>query len=184
VSRYARSYAKAFLETMPVAYDVDAFLENASAISRALAGDPRVKAFLAAPAIPIDAKRRVSDDLGRRAGIDDFGRRFLALVLEKRRILALAEILSALRSARDRALAIVEAVVTVAAPVGEPERRQIEEALALQVGRGVRMRVEVDPRILAGFVARVGSEVFDASAARAVERFQGEAREGSPAIGG
>ena len=41
-----------------------------------------------------------------------------------------------------------------------------------------------DPRILAGFVAKVGSEVFDASALRAVERFQGEAREGSPAIGG
>jgi F0F1-type ATP synthase delta subunit len=33
------------------------------------------------------------------------------------------------------------------------------------------MRVQVDPRILAGFVAKVGSEVFDASALRAVERF-------------
>lgn len=171
MSRYARPYAKAFLETMPSGYDVDAFLENASAIARAIAGDPRVKAFLAAPAIPIDAKRGVLEDLARRAGVDDFGRRFLALVLEKRRILTLGEILSALRSARDRVLGIVEAVVTVAAPVGEPERRRIEEALARQVGRGVRMRLEVDPTILAGFVAKVGSEVFDASVLRAVERF-------------
>lgn len=171
MSRYARPYANAFLQTMPADYDVDSFLENASAISRALGGDPRVKGFLAAPTIPIDAKRRVLDDLASRAGVDDFGRRFLALVLEKRRILALGEILSAVRSARDRALGIVEAVVTVAAPVGEPERRRIEEALARQVGRGVRMRVEVDPRILAGFVAKVGSEIFDASALRAVERF-------------
>ncbi|MDQ5873030.1 MAG: F0F1 ATP synthase subunit delta, partial [Acidobacteriota bacterium] len=113
----------------------------------------------------------VLDDLARRVGVDDFGRRFLALVLEKRRILALGEILSAVRSARDRGLGIVEAVVTVAAPVGEPERRRIEEALARQVGGGVRMRIEVDPRILAGFVAKVGSEVFDASVLRAVERF-------------
>jgi len=171
VSRYARPYAKAFLETMPPGYDVDAFLGSASAISRAVAGDPRVKAFLAAPAIPVDAKRRVLDDLAKSAGVDDFGRRFLALVLEKRRILALGEILSAVRAARDQGLGIVEAVVTVAAPVGEPERRRIEEALARQVGRGVRMRIEVDPRILAGFVAKVGSEVFDASALRAVERF-------------
>ncbi|HZI67875.1 MAG TPA: ATP synthase F1 subunit delta [Thermoanaerobaculia bacterium] len=171
MSRYARPYAKAFLETMPPGYDVDAFLGSASAISRAVAGDPRVKAFLAAPAIPVDAKRRVLDDLAKSAGVDDFGRRFLALVLEKRRILALGEILSAVRAARDQGLGIVEAVVTVAAPVGEPERRRIEEALARQVGRGVRMRIEVDPRILAGFVAKVGSEVFDASALRAVERF-------------
>ena len=171
MSRYARPYAKAFLETMPSGYDVDAFLGSSSAISRSLARDSRVKAFLAAPAIPIDAKRRVLEDLGKRAGVDDFGRRFLALVLEKRRILALGEILSALRSARDRALGIVEAVVTVAAPVGEPERRRIEEALARQVGRDVRMRVEVDPGILGGFIAKVGSEVFDASVLRAVERF-------------
>lgn len=171
MSRYARPYAQAFLETMPAGYDVDGFLENAAAITRLLAADPRVKAFLAAPAVPLDAKRRVLDDLGRRTGIDDFGRRFLALVLEKRRILALGEILSAVRTTRDRVLGIVEAVVTLAAPVGEPERRRIEEALARQVGRGVRMKVEVDPGILAGFVARVGSEVFDASAARAVERF-------------
>ena len=171
MSRYARPYAKAFLETMPAGYDVEGFLESASAISRALAADHRVKNFLAAPAIPIDAKRRVLDDLARRAGVDDFGRRFLALVLENRRILAIGELLSALRMARDRALGIVEAHVTVAAPVGEPERRRIEEALARQTGHGVRMRVNVDPRILAGFVAKVGSEVFDASAARAVERF-------------
>jgi F-type H+-transporting ATPase subunit delta len=171
VSRYARPYAKAFLETMPAGYDVDAFLEGAAAISRAIAADPRVRAFLAAPAIPTDAKRRVVDELANRAGVEEFGRRFLALVLEKRRILTLGEILSALRAAKDHALGIVEAVVTVAAPVGEPERRRIEEALARQVGRGVRMRVQVDPRILAGFVAKVGSEVFDASALRAVERF-------------
>ena len=171
MSRFARPYAQAFLDTMPAGYDVDAFLENASAVSRLTAADPRVRSFLAVPAVPIDAKRRLLDELGRRAGIDDYGRRFLALVLEKRRILALGEILSALRAARDRALGIVEAVVKVAAPVGDVERKRIEEALSRQVGRGVRMKVEVDPRILAGFVAKVGSEVFDASAARAVERF-------------
>ena len=171
MSRYARPYAKAFLETMPAGYDVEAFLENAASISRAITADPRVRAFLAAPAIPVDAKRRVLDELANRAGVDEYGLRFLALVLEKRRILTLGEILSAIRSAKDRDLGIVEAVVTVAAPVGEPERRRIEEALSRQVGRGVRMRVEVDPSILAGFVAKVGSEVFDASALRAVERF-------------
>lgn len=171
MSRFARPYAQAFLETMPAGYDVERFLENASAISRALASDARVKSFLAAPAIPIDAKRGVLEDLATRAGVDDFGRRFLALVLEKRRILSLPEILSAVRGARDRALGIVEAHVTVAAPVGETERRRIEEALARQIGHGVRMRVDVDPRILGGFVAKVGSEVFDASAARATERF-------------
>ncbi|HEX9305267.1 MAG TPA: ATP synthase F1 subunit delta [Thermoanaerobaculia bacterium] len=171
MSRFARPYAQAFLETVPTGYDVEAFLAAAGAIQRAIAQDARLKHFLMAPAIPVDAKRRVSDDLAARAGVDEFGRRFLRLVLEKRRIVALAEILSAIRAVHDRKSGIMEARVTVAAPLDAAERARIEQALAQQINRRVRMNVEVDPKILAGFVARVGSEVFDASAARAIERF-------------
>jgi F-type H+-transporting ATPase subunit delta len=171
VSRFARPYAQAFLETVPPGYDVEAFLEAAGTIQRAIAQDPRLKHFLTAPSIPVDAKRRVLNDLAARAGVDEVGRRLLGLVLEKRRIVALAEIFSTIRAVHDRISGILEAQVTVAAPLEEAERARIEEALARQTNRRVRMKVEVDPKILAGFVAKVGSEVFDASAVRAIERF-------------
>jgi F-type H+-transporting ATPase subunit delta len=173
VSRFARPYAQAFLETVPAGYDVEAFLAAAGTIQRAIAQDPRLKHFLTAPSIPVDAKRRVSDDLAARAGVDEVGRRLLGLVLEKRRIVALAEILSRIRAVHDRISGILEAEVTVAAPLNDAERARIEEALARQTNRRVRMKVEVDPKILAGFVAKVGSEVFDASVVRAIERFHG-----------
>ena len=172
MSRFARSYAQAFLGAQPAGFDVVGFLEKAAVIRRAIATDSRVKNFLAAPSVPLSAKRGLLGELSARAGLDGYGRRFLDLVLANRRILWLGEILSAIRAARDRALGVVEAVVTVAAPVGESERARIEEALARQLRRRVRMKVEVDPAILGGFVARVGSEVFDASAERAIERFQ------------
>jgi len=175
VSRFARPYAQAFLETVPSGFDVEEFLERAAVLARALAADRRLKNFLAAPSVPVDAKRGVLDDLVRRAGVDDFGQRFLRLVLDNRRILALEEILSAIRDARDRQVGVVEATVTVAAPLADGERAGIEQALARQLGRRVRMRVQVDSSILAGFVARVGSEVFDASVLRAIERFHVEA---------
>jgi len=59
----------------------------------------------------------------------------------------------------------------VAARLDPAERARIEEALARKLNRRVRMKVDVDPKILAGFVAKVGSEVYDASALRAIERF-------------
>ncbi len=179
MSRFARPYSQAFLEALPAGFDVEAFLDRASAIPRAISRDSRVKNFLAAPSIPLDAKRRFLQDLAGRAGIDGFGRRFLTLVLENRRVFSLAEILAAIRAARDRQLGVVEAVVTVAAPLGDSQQRRIEDALARQLGRRVRMKVEVDPKILAGFIAKAGSEVFDASADRAIERFQGQARNGA-----
>jgi F-type H+-transporting ATPase subunit delta len=175
VSRFARPYAQAFLETVPTGFDVDAFLERASVVSAALAGDRRLRSFLAAPSVPLEAKRGVLDDLARRVEIDDFGRRFLLLVLDNRRVLALDQILGAIRETRDRQLGVVEAVVTVAAPLSDGDRAGIEKALARQLQRRVRMKVQVDPSILAGFVARVGSEVFDASVLRAIERFHVEA---------
>jgi F-type H+-transporting ATPase subunit delta len=175
VSRFARPYAQAFLETAPAGFDVEAFLERATALSRALASDRRLKSFLATPSVPVDAKRGVLDDLARRIEIDDFGQRFLRLVLDNRRILALDEILGAIREAHDRQEGVVEAFVTVAAPLADGDRADIEEALARQLRKRVRMTVQVDPSILAGFVARVGSEVFDASVLRAIERFKVEA---------
>jgi F-type H+-transporting ATPase subunit delta len=175
VSRFARPYAQAFLETIPQGYDVETFLSAAGVIVGAMAADARLRNFLAGPSVPPDAKRRVLDDLCARADVDGVGRTFLELVLTNRRIAALAEILSAVRAGRDRTTGVVEARVTVAAPLGEGEEKRIQEALARQTRRRVRMKVDVDRNILAGFVARVGSEIFDASAARAIERFQQEA---------
>jgi F-type H+-transporting ATPase subunit delta len=175
VSRFARPYAQAFLETVPEGYDVEAFLEAAGVIVQAMASDSRLRNFLAGPSVPVDAKRRVLDDLCARAGVDEPGRKLLGLVLANRRIAALSEILAAIRSARDRSTGVVEARVTVASPLAAEEERRIQEALARQTGRRVRMKVDVDRNILAGFVARVGSEIFDASAARAIERFEKDA---------
>ena len=175
MSRFARPYAQAFLETAPPGFGVEEFLSGAGVIVRAMAADPRLKNFLAGPSVPPDAKRRVLDDLIARAGVDETGKRFLQLVLANRRIADLAEILSAIRAGWDRATGVVEARVTVAAPLADGELERIREALSRQIGHRVRMQVDVDRNILAGFVARVGSEVFDASAMRAIERFQGEA---------
>jgi F-type H+-transporting ATPase subunit delta len=177
MSAAGRPYAEAFLASAPSGYDVAGFLEKASAVKRALLRDERLRAFFRAPALPAEAKRKALEDLSGRAGLDDFGQRFLRVVLDNRRIGDLAEILSALSAAHDKKRSIVAARVTVASPIGEAEKAKIGAALSREVGKAVRVAVEVDPRILAGFVARVESEVFDASAARAIERFGENAKE-------
>jgi F-type H+-transporting ATPase subunit delta len=175
MTRFARPYARAFLEAAPAGYDVDSFLGAIANVARAIARDRRLRNFFGSPSVPADAKRGALAALAARASVDEFGQRLLRLALENRRILFLDQIVSAIREESDRKLGIVEAMVTVAAPLNDGDGERIEQALARQLGRRVRMRVQVDSKILAGFVARVGSEVFDASAERAIERFQGEA---------
>ena len=181
MSAFARSYARAFLESAPDGFDVEAFLSRAGAVRDALSTDPRLKAFLSAPSIPAVSKRKVVAELARRVGLDGFGSRFLDVVLGNRRVLHLGEILATIRTEADRRAGIVQAVVTVAAPIGPEEGQRIAERLSQVTGRTVRVTVEVDPSILGGFVARIGSEVFDASARGAVEAFSERAKESAGA---
>lgn len=177
MTAFARSYARAFLDAAPSGYDVEGFLERAAVIRDALARDPRLKTFFTVPAIPQLVKRNVLDDLGRRAGMDDFASRFFNLVLAHRRLQHVSEILAAIREESDRRRGVVEALVTLAARVGPQEERRIGERLGRAVGKTVRLRIDVDQEILAGFVAQIGSEVFDASALRAIEAFSEQVKE-------
>jgi F-type H+-transporting ATPase subunit delta len=179
VTAFARSYAQAFLQAAPKDYDVERFLAGAAALRDALAEEASLKAFLSSPAVPLAAKSGALAKLTAKAGMDAFGTRLLNLALARGRILGLSEILSAIREQSDRASGVVAARVTVAAPVDEAERARIADGLARSVKRRVRLKVDVDETILGGFVAQVGSEVFDASVRHAVERFQKQMKENS-----
>jgi F-type H+-transporting ATPase subunit delta len=172
VSAFARSYAQAFLQASPPKYDVAAFLDQAQALGRALFSEQRVKGFFLSPSIPMEAKTRALHELGRRAGLDAFSQRFFELLLKRRRLADLAPILSAIRQEWNRKGGVAEALVTLAAPAGSAEQSSLVEALSRAVGQPVRLTVHVDGRILGGFIARIGSQLFDASVRSAIERFQ------------
>lgn len=181
MSAFARSYARAALESAPAQYDFERLLENLGSVARALASDRRLKEFFAAPAIPKPPKQRALEALAARAGVDDFGRRFLRVVLDHGRLTKLAEILTALSDGYDHARGAREAHVTVASTLDSDQERRIAEALGRKLGGTVRLDVSVDEKILGGFVARVGSRVIDASIVSAIGRFQRKGKESAKA---
>ncbi len=176
MSAIARPYARAFLEAAPAGYDVEGFLARAGSLARAIESDVTLRAFLSAPAVPEEAKRKTVAELSTRCGLDAFGARFFEVMLKNRRLLEAGAILQTLRESWDAKQGVLEGRVTVAAPIGEAEKASIEQALAERLKGTVRLKVAVDPKILAGFVARVGSNVFDASAAEGIRRFRQQAK--------
>ena len=173
---FTHPYARAFLETAPQGYDIERFLADGASLVRAIEKNLTLRAFLGAPAVPVEAKRRAVADLAGKAGLDAFGARFFEVLLKNRRILDSGAILQSLRQTWDARRGVIEGKVTVAAPIGEAEKATIEQALSARLGSTVRVKVDVDPGILAGFVAHVGSIVFDASAAAGIRRFQEQAK--------
>lgn len=160
---------------MPRDFDGEKFLAGASAVCDAIASSGQLKAALGNPAVPAAAKENILRALAGRAGLSEIGQRFLQVVLRNRRLLHLPEIVSAVRQGLDERAGVLPARVTAATALSEAEKNRLVAELARASGKSIRATFEVDPGLLAGFIARVGSKVYDASIATAIEKFKEEA---------
>jgi F-type H+-transporting ATPase subunit delta len=78
---------------------------------------------------------------------------------------------------RERVLAhqnIVRAEVTTAAPLSPEKTKALEESLSKVTGKKVEISVSVDPDLLGGVVARIGSTVYDGSVKTQLTRMRQE----------
>ncbi len=165
--RYARALAdaagrkdKARLET--IASEIDLLAE---VLERA----PRVLRFLDDPSIPQKWKEEVVATLGREAKIGEVTRRFLQVLVERRRLAAISAISQAFTTIKDQRLGIVPVEATTAVPLSAPELKRFRESLEKMTGRTVRLELRVDPAVLGGARTRVGSRVYDGTLKRKLQ---------------
>jgi len=69
----------------------------------------------------------------------------------------------------DRARGIKRAEMTVALPLSEGLKRELDTRLAFLAGQDIRLEIRVAPSILGGFVLRLGDRVIDASLKKRLE---------------
>ena len=66
----------------------------------------------------------------------------------------------------------VAADVRSASKLSSKEEGELRAMLERKVGAKVDLDVTVDPALIGGFVAKIGSEVYDASVAGKIEKFR------------
>jgi F-type H+-transporting ATPase subunit delta len=176
-SAFTLPYARAFVESAPKDYDFPAFLAAGETMVRAFETNPKLRAFMLAPNVPREAKSRALDELSKKSGLDAFGARFLQVLLRNHRLLEAGRVFRALRDLHDARQGILRVRVTVPAPLGKEDEKAIQDAIEVRTGKNVKIQIDLDSRLLGGFVARAGSRVFDGSVAAAVRKFQEQAKE-------
>ncbi|HEY6148451.1 MAG TPA: F0F1 ATP synthase subunit delta, partial [Thermoanaerobaculia bacterium] len=70
MSAFARSYARAALESAPAGYDFEKLIDALGSVARAVEGNAKLKEFFAAPKVPRSPKEKALDALASRAGVD------------------------------------------------------------------------------------------------------------------
>jgi F-type H+-transporting ATPase subunit delta len=149
ILRFARPYAQALLkrqrgndEAMAVRADLANFVEAMTKV-------PGIAQMAANPGIPMATKKSVTSDIVGQLGLGKDAKNFIDLLLGN----------DLLNQRLGRAVA----AVTSAHPLDDTQRASLKKALEQKLGKTIELQLEVDPGLLGGFVALVGSDRYDVS---------------------
>jgi F-type H+-transporting ATPase subunit delta len=132
-----------------------------------------LRTVLASPAVVPNQKKALVAALAARLGLAAVTQNFLRVVIDHRRLALLDEMIEAFEKILDERRGIVRAALASPQPVEPDQQSLLAARLASVTGRQVRLNVSVDPALLGGAVARIGSTVYDGSLRgrlRALER--------------
>jgi F-type H+-transporting ATPase subunit delta len=96
-------------------------------------------------------------------GASDTIRNFVLVVSDHRRAAGLSAILEAFESALYARMGFIAAEVRSACGLTDHQKTELTARLGEIAGAPMRMRFEVDPNLIGGLSARIGSKVYDGS---------------------
>jgi F-type H+-transporting ATPase subunit delta len=159
----ANRYAKALLDVAVKEADPVQAEQDLAAIGNLFATNEELRRAFTNPVVPIPAKRTVMKQLVERVKpIAPVGK-LLILLADRDRVEILPDLINAYRERLMDYQQIVRAEVVSAIPLPPDRAAQLEQRLAALTGRKVNLTTRVDPSIVGGLVARIGTTVYDGS---------------------
>ena len=155
--RYARALLSALADT-GVAEAADAFLGG---LGRAVGESDEIRNMLLNPAVPRSVRKKALWSLAERQGLPRVVGKFLDTVVDNGRLAQLPAIAIAVHEQREKAQGIIPAALSSAAPLGPDLQDKVRASLERLTGRRIRLTCSVDPALVGGLVARIGSTVYD-----------------------
>lgn len=133
------------------------------AVGQMIAGSAELRTALLTPAIQGSRKRAVIGRLLEQMSVSGLIRNFVYVIIDRRRLGMLAEILEAFELLVDERLGYVRAEVRSASALDARRSASLESELTRLTGKRMRLRFAVDSGLLGGVLARIGSTVYDGS---------------------
>jgi F-type H+-transporting ATPase subunit delta len=133
---------------------------------------PLLEKVLLNPAVPVPRKRAAVADLLAQAKFTPIVSKLIALLADRDRLVLVPDLLKAYS---DRLLdhrGVVRAEVTTVSALDPRRADAIRTGLAALTGRTVLLTTTIDPSIVGGMIARIGSTVYDGSVTRQLEKMK------------
>jgi F-type H+-transporting ATPase subunit delta len=158
----AERYAKAMIDVIKGS-NVDKIIAELKQLSTTIAGSDELKRIFYNPSIAIKFKENLLSQLFARFKSDDAVRKFVYLILNKNRIKILDKIIYALENLSDKFTNRARIRVKTALKLDEKEIETLKKRFADITKKDVLLDVYVEPELIGGIIARIGSTVYDGS---------------------
>jgi F-type H+-transporting ATPase subunit delta len=168
----ARRYANALFDVAKKSQHLEQVERDLTTFSTLVETHPDLQRVFDTPAIAPQKKRALLDALLDRSGFDGEVRRLLEMLADRDRLGQLSGVAAAFADRLRQERHVLQAQIVTALPLEDAQRASLQGALRQASGAEVTMSERVDPAIIGGVVARVGSLVFDASVSRQLERLR------------
>jgi F-type H+-transporting ATPase subunit delta len=180
VSVVATRYAKALVDVVTErgsTVDPAAALAQLRAVEQLVASSQELRNVLLSPAVPPSRKRAVVTRVFQASLDAAFQpakqvRNFIFVVIDHRRVTDFSSIVTAFEMLLDERLGFVRADVSSARPLGEAQQAGLASEISRVSGKKAKLKFSIQPELIAGAVARIGSTVYDGSVRGQLDRLR------------
>lgn len=156
-------YAEALMSVAKEHDLVDRFGEDVAALLDTLKESEELQQFLENPIVKAEDKKAVLEQIGGEQ-LHPYMVNFLKILVDRRRILFLADICKQYQALWRELKRAVLAQVVSAVELNDDQKQAVrQKVLGMTNAQDVELETQIDPDLLGGVIIKVGSQVVDAS---------------------
>jgi F-type H+-transporting ATPase subunit delta len=161
----ANRYAKALLDVAIKEADPVKVEQDLAAFAALFSTYDELRRSLTNPVVPVHAKHAVIEQLVARLQPSSPLAKLMLMLADRDRLELLPDLLNAYRERLMDHQNVVRAEIVSTIPLAHDRAALLQRKLAAVTGRTVNLATRIDPSIVGGLVARVGTVVYDGSIA-------------------
>lgn len=144
--------------------------QNLKLLSEALRGHSELKSLIEHPVISVEEKVKIVENVFGEH-LEPLVIRFLRILFARRRSAYVQVVYTHFHTLAEEARGRVTVEVESAFPMDEEQTRRIAERISLVLNKEANVVIRVNPDLVAGYRAKVGNRVLDATVRGALEQF-------------
>ncbi len=159
----AERYARASYELAVETGQLPSVTEQVRRFAQVYSGSLELRQVLDNPIVDPEKRSAILLDVAMRLGVMGNALNLIKLLASRKKLRAISDIARRLDRLSDEKASIVRATVTCAKPMPESFFQKLTTELEAATARKIVLEKREDPRLIAGFITRIGDMVIDGS---------------------